>query len=81
MLLNWYLKQFLLKHRQEQFTDGFTRHMLSYALGRPLSYRDEQTVLTLRAEFEESGYKMRSLIKAIVRSSVFRQGSQPKTHK
>jgi len=75
------LKQFLLKHRPEQFTDGFTRHMLSYALGRPLSYRDEQTVLTLRAEFEESGYKMRSLIKAIVRSSVFRQGSQPKNHK
>ena len=69
------LKQFLLKHRHEQFAYGFTRHMLSYALGRPLSYRDEQTVLALRADFRESGYKMRSLIKAIVTSGVFRQGS------
>ena len=75
------LKQFLLTHRHEQFTDGFTRHMLSFALGRPLTYRDDQTVLALQTEFEESGYKIRSLIKAIVRSSVFRQGSQPKTHK
>ena len=75
------LKQFLLTHRHEQFAQGFTRHMLSFALGRPLTYRDDQTVLALQTEFEESGYKIRSLIKAIVRSSVFRQGSQPKNHK
>ena len=74
------LKQFLRTHRQDQFAQGFTRHMLSFALGRPLTYRDDQTVLALQAEFEESGYKMRSLIKAIVTSSVFRQGSQSKTH-
>ncbi|MDG2013360.1 MAG: DUF1592 domain-containing protein, partial [Pirellulaceae bacterium] len=75
------LKQFLREHRHQQFAQGFTRHMLSFALGRPLTYRDEQTVLALQAEFEESGYKMRSLIKAIVTSSFFRQVSQPKTHK
>ena len=74
------LKQFLLTHRHEQFAQGFTRHMLSFALGRPLTYRDDQTVLALQTEFEESGYKIRSLIKAIVTSSVFRQGSQSKTH-
>ena len=46
------LKQFLLKHRHEQFAYGFTRHMLSYALGRPLTYRDEPTVLALQSEFQ-----------------------------
>ena len=74
------LKNFLLEQRHGQFAYGFTRHMLSSALGRPLTYRDDQTVLALQTEFEESGYKMRSLIKAIVTSSVFRQGSQSKTH-
>ncbi|MCP4098600.1 MAG: DUF1585 domain-containing protein, partial [Planctomycetaceae bacterium] len=68
------LKQFLLKHRQEQFAYGFTRHMLSHALGRPLTFRDEKTVLALQSEFKKSGYNMRILIKAIVTSNEFRQG-------
>ncbi|MGY8770268.1 MAG: DUF1592 domain-containing protein [Pirellulales bacterium] len=70
------LKQFLFKHRHGQFSNGFTRHMLSYALGRPLTFRDEKTVLALQSEFKESGFNMRILIKAIVTSNVFRQGSQ-----
>jgi hypothetical protein len=72
------LKQFLLEQRHKQFAYGFTRHMLSYALGRPITFRDEQIVLSLQSEFEESGYKMRSLIKAIVTSDIFRQGGQSK---
>ena len=70
------LKQFLVKHRRKQFSYGFTCHLLSYALGRPLTFRDEKTVLALQAEFEESGYKMRSLIKAIVTTDLFREGFQ-----
>ncbi|MCP4098808.1 MAG: DUF1588 domain-containing protein, partial [Planctomycetaceae bacterium] len=73
------LKQFLLKQRHEQFAYGFTSHMLSYALGRPLTFRDETTVRTLQAEFEKSGYNMRTLIKAIVTSTVYRQGTELKT--
>jgi hypothetical protein len=75
------LKRFLLKHRHKQFAYGFTRHMLSYSLGRRLTFRDEKTVLALQKKFKESGYNMRSLIKAIVISNVFRHGSQSKTHK
>jgi len=72
------LKKFLLEKRHKQFSYGFTRHMLSYALGRSLTFRDEQTVLSLQSQFEKSGYKMRSLIKAIVTSEVFRHDSQSK---
>jgi hypothetical protein len=75
------LKQFLLQQRHEQFARGFTRHMLSYALGRPLTFRDESIVRNLQSEFEENGYNMRSLIKSIVTSPVYRQGSQSKTQK
>ena len=70
------LKKFLLEQRHQQFAYGFTRHMLSHALGRPITFRDEQTVLALQSEFKKSGYKMRSLIKAIVTSDIFRHGGQ-----
>ena len=66
------LKEFLVQHREEQFAYGFTRHMLSYALGRPLTFREEKTVLALQSDFKDSGYKIRSLIKAIVTSNLFR---------
>ena len=69
------LKQFLLQHRRKQFAYGFTCHMLSYALGRPLIFRDEKSVLAIQADFEESGYRLRRLIEAIVTSEVFRQTS------
>jgi hypothetical protein len=72
------LKKFLLEERHKQFSYGFTCHMLSYALGRPLTFRDGQTVLSLQSEFAQSGYEMRSLIKAIVTSDVFRHGTQSK---
>jgi hypothetical protein len=68
------LKQFLLKHRHTQFAYGFTRHMLSYALCRPLTFRDEPVVRALQSEFKDSGYNMRSLIKSIVTSDIYRRG-------
>jgi hypothetical protein len=70
------LKHFLLEQRHGQFAYGFTRHMLSYALGRPLTFRDDPIVQKLQSEFEKNGYNMRGLIKAIVTSTVYRQGSQ-----
>ena len=71
------LKQFILEHRRDKFAYGLTCHMLSYALGRPLDVRDEETILKLQAVFEKSGYKMRSLIKAIVTTDLFRQSTHP----
>ena len=66
------LKQHLFKTRQKAFAYAFTCHFLSHALGRPISYRDEDQVITLQKTFENSGYNMRVLIKAIVTSPAFR---------
>jgi len=72
------LKKFLLEERHKQFSYGFTCHMLSHALGRPITFRDEQTLLSLQSEFEQSGYEMRTLIKAIVTSDAFGYGMKSK---
>ncbi|MFT5129678.1 MAG: hypothetical protein ACI8W8_003303, partial [Rhodothermales bacterium] len=52
------LKAYLRADRSTDFAYGFSRHMLSYALGRQLSYRDEATVRELQAVFEQDGLKM-----------------------
>jgi hypothetical protein len=65
------LKQYLLRDRRKAFAYAFTRHFLSYALGRPISYRDEAQVIALQSTFENSGYNMRALIKAIATSPAF----------
>ena len=46
--------------------------MLSYALGRPMNYKDEEQVVDLQKTFEASGYRMKDLIRAIVVSPAFR---------
>jgi hypothetical protein len=69
------LKEYLLKQAKGQFAYGFTRHMLSYALGRKLTFRDEPVVRALQFEFEENGYSMRGLIKSLVTSTLYRKGS------
>ena len=65
------LKQYLFEKHRDDFSRGVTQHMLSYALGRPLTYRDEQQIADLQAVFKKSGYQMRSLIHAIATSPDF----------
>ncbi|MEK6238230.1 MAG: DUF1592 domain-containing protein, partial [Planctomycetales bacterium] len=67
------LKKYLRQHRADDFADGFTRHMLSHALGRPLSYRDEKEVAVIKKTFQNDDHRMKTLIKAIVTSPLFQQ--------
>lgn len=75
------LKQYLVDKHRDDFARGFTQHMLSYALGRPLTYRDENQITDLQAAFRNSGYQMRSLIHAIATSSEFREGRIREPHR
>jgi hypothetical protein len=67
------LKRYLVENHRDDFARAFTQHMLSYAIGRPLSYMDEEEVIAIQNIFAERGYQMRSLIKAIVTSPAFNQ--------
>ena len=75
------LKRFLLEQRHGQFAYGFTRHMLSYALGRPLTFRDDAIVKQLQSEFEENDHNMRGLLKAIVTSTIYRHSQKTESPK
>ena len=66
------LKKYLRTERTDEFAYGFTSHMLSYANGRPLTYRDNEEVMRLQKAFRKDGHKMRTLIKAIVTSPLFK---------
>ena len=68
------LKQYLIEERRNEFARGLTQHMLSYAIGRPLTYRDEKLIVEIENKFKASGYQMRSLLHAIATSPVFKEG-------
>jgi hypothetical protein len=65
------LKQYLLEHKKEQFANAVTAKLLSYALGKSLHFADNETVELLSNKFEDSDYRLASLIEEIVTSKVF----------
>ncbi len=66
------LKKYLRTERADEFAYGFTSHVLSYAIGRRPTYRDNEEAVRLKKIFQKDGHKMRTLIKAIVTSPLFK---------
>jgi len=64
-------KQALLAER-DRFVRGFTKKMLTYALGRSVGATDEKTVAEIVKAVERDNYRMQSLVQAIVASEAFR---------
>lgn len=68
------LKEILLE-RREEFCRQLIRKLLGYSLGRSLVDADECTIEQLLQHLENNGYRGRSLLKAVVRSTPFRNRS------
>jgi hypothetical protein len=66
------LQKLLREKHAKDFARGFSASMLSFALGRPLSYQEDKTLAQLTKDFEKSDYRMASLIDEIVRLPAFR---------
>lgn len=66
------LVAYLLKNRTADFAEGFTRHLLTYALGRSLEWTDQPLIDQLSGDFASGGYKMDQLILNIVQSDAFK---------
>tara|TARA_Y100000589_G_C27123691_1_gene617584 strand:+ start:37 stop:528 length:492 start_codon:yes stop_codon:yes gene_type:complete len=66
------LQKLLREKHAKDFASGFSASMLSFALGRPLSYKEDETLTRLAGQFAESDYRMASLIDEIVRLPEFR---------
>ena len=66
------LQNLLRQKHAKDFARGFSASMLSFALGRPLSYVEDKAVTRLAKQFADSDYRMAKLIDEIVRLPEFR---------
>ena len=67
------LRAFVLKH-QDRYVHTFVSKMLTYALGRQLTYRDEPAIRRIVREAAPSGYRWSAIIRGIVSSTPFQMG-------
>lgn len=70
------LRDALVEHRGEELSLQAARRMLAYALGRPLTWRDERTVVELAAILRQDGWG--ALVRGVVASRPFRY-QEPET--
>lgn len=66
------LKDFLLHHRQDAVVENVVRRLLSYSLGRDLTYRDRFVVEELTRQARDSDYRLRDIIIDVCQSEIFR---------
>ena len=67
------LKAFLLKERKDDVVENIIRRLLSYGLGRELTYRDRFAVDSIRQQVIKTDYGMRDILVSICLSDVFRE--------
>ena len=65
------LKRYLLSDRQDQFAKAFVHKMLTYALGRPLTFSDRSEIDGLSVKLRKNGDRLGTLVNLIVTSKIF----------
>lgn len=65
------LKSYLLTECRDDIAENVLRRLLSYALGRRLSWRERYAVQDLMTHAKENGYKIRSMLTLICQSDLF----------
>ena len=65
------LKRYLLEERQDQFVRAVVRKMITYALGRPLSFSDHAEVEDLAVKFRKRDDRLGDLVHLITQSRIF----------
>jgi hypothetical protein len=70
---------YIKEHRQQDFLDNMSRKLLAYALSRSLQLSDEGLVERMNARMAANGYKIDTLVEAIVTSPQFvdKKGPEP----
>ncbi len=71
------LKEYLARERKSDFVRHLVRRMLTYALGRELTFPDERPVQAIVDQLENDGYGARTLIHELVLSEPFRYRKNP----
>lgn len=66
------LKDYLLRDRIDEIGENVIRRLLSYGLGRDLTYRDRLTIKRLQEKASTNDYKLKQIIITICQSDTFR---------
>jgi hypothetical protein len=72
------LKEYLLENKRDVVTRSVVSHLLAYALGRDVSYTDEQAIDDLVARVAADNYNLQTAVLAIAESPAF-SGAEPPT--
>jgi len=72
------LKDYLLDERDDDIAENVIRRLLTYGIGRKLTYMDRFEVEELFEEAQDNDFKMRDIIVSICKSDVFRDVTQAK---
>ena len=70
------LKNYLLKHRKDEIVENVIRRLMTYGIGRELTYRDRFEVKKLLTLTKEKGYKLQDMIVSVCLSPVFIENKQ-----
>ncbi|MFK7909779.1 MAG: DUF1588 domain-containing protein, partial [Akkermansiaceae bacterium] len=65
------LKKFLLKDRDEDIAKNVVKRLLTYGLGRELTYRDRYVVEDLLEKSEKKDYKLQDIIVSVCQNDLF----------
>ncbi|MSU35826.1 MAG: DUF1592 domain-containing protein [Pedosphaera sp.] len=77
------LRDYLRKHRQEDFLENLCRKLLAYSLSRSLQLSDDSTIRDMRATLAAKDHRFSSLVESIVTSPQFlnQRSENPATKK
>ncbi|MEM8666123.1 MAG: DUF1592 domain-containing protein [Planctomycetota bacterium] len=67
------LKRFLLEQRQDQFSRALVEKLTMYAIGRPTTFADRAELERITADVRKQDDGLKTMIKQIVLSSLFRE--------
>ena len=65
------LKKYLLKERKDEITKNVIRRLMTYSIGRELTYRDRFAVEELLKQAEKNGYQLQDMIVSVCQSPTF----------
>ena len=71
------LKRYLIKNRKKDIVKNVIRRLMTYGIGRELTYRDRFEVEKLQKQAKEDEYKLQDMIVSICQSPTF-TGIKPK---
>lgn len=71
------LKEHLLKNRRDDIAENVIRRLLSYGLGRELTYRDRPEIAKLQESARQNDYRLQDMIVSICQADVFLGIDQP----